>query len=345
MQSPSNAPKRRMREEEASPRQAPGSLTHNDPRQRGQASRGHGLPDLDQSAPVSGLVEPSDAIDVVLHNYKTALRDKARAAAQHDPESDTAGWLQRELMPMLFQGRNLHNVRFYARERLFEIEPVAPPTGGYKVHDRLNHVHETILPGVLIPWQESILGLDLCLAEDGTTLVVGSYDPVVDVSGPRILTFRAGDFYDGGLRLNSHTPAPQRISPWTGVHAFPYLDAGSYDPFRFLPRATPDPAPATTATKAVMQTQPATTSERKRKEPPGGDRVATPPVEEKAEDDDCKICFDAKRDTLATPCGHLCVCRECSDILIENAKQKRQRYVLCPVCRGSVKNFYPVYKV
>ena len=45
--------------------------------------------------------------------------------------------------------------------------------------------------------------------------------------------------------------------------------------------------------------------------------------EEEEEEDECVICMDGKREYLAIPCGHLCLCGKCKDSI----KQ-------CPMCRA-----------
>ncbi|KAH3765143.1 hypothetical protein Pelo_2975 [Pelomyxa schiedti] len=44
---------------------------------------------------------------------------------------------------------------------------------------------------------------------------------------------------------------------------------------------------------------------------------------------ECTICYDAKINTVIVPCGHLCVCFECSKLL----KPKIHK---CPICRTSI---------
>lgn len=46
----------------------------------------------------------------------------------------------------------------------------------------------------------------------------------------------------------------------------------------------------------------------------------------------CKICFDAPRDTLFTPCGHFCSCAACAD-----------RVGTCPLCSATIDTRQRVY--
>jgi hypothetical protein len=65
----------------------------------------------------------------------------------------------------------------------------------------------------------------------------------------------------------------------------------------------------------------------------------------------CKICNEQRIDTLLEPCMHACVCRWCSDILMQQARQERRRHGSglepaevrmsrgqwrCPICRHNV---------
>lgn len=53
-------------------------------------------------------------------------------------------------------------------------------------------------------------------------------------------------------------------------------------------------------------------------------------------DDDCKICFDMKINCVILPCGHLCICMNCS-------RQLSKRSGKCPVCRGPIQQAKQVY--
>ena len=51
----------------------------------------------------------------------------------------------------------------------------------------------------------------------------------------------------------------------------------------------------------------------------------------------CVICMDAKIDTVCVPCGHRCLCVECSDLIM---KQKK-----CPICRSNIDQIIKTYDV
>lgn len=46
----------------------------------------------------------------------------------------------------------------------------------------------------------------------------------------------------------------------------------------------------------------------------------------------CKICFSNKMDVLCQPCGHLCICSNCS-----------KRCLKCPICRKNIKKYVKVF--
>ncbi|XP_052695446.1 E3 ubiquitin-protein ligase cblA-like [Crassostrea angulata] len=51
------------------------------------------------------------------------------------------------------------------------------------------------------------------------------------------------------------------------------------------------------------------------------------------EENQCKICLDSEMDTLFEPCGHLCTCRSCANMLR-----------VCPICRNHIKKLHRVYR-
>ena len=59
------------------------------------------------------------------------------------------------------------------------------------------------------------------------------------------------------------------------------------------------------------------------------------PLKSNVEDDKlCVICVNSIKNTLIYPCGHMCLCEECS----KNPMLKK-----CPMCRGQVLNKVKVY--
>ena len=53
------------------------------------------------------------------------------------------------------------------------------------------------------------------------------------------------------------------------------------------------------------------------------------------ERDQCKICFHYKINTVLIPCGHLCICSDCSEKLTKK---------VCPVCNTSVQMVVKTYQ-
>jgi hypothetical protein len=51
----------------------------------------------------------------------------------------------------------------------------------------------------------------------------------------------------------------------------------------------------------------------------------------------CSICYDAKVDTVIVPCGHLCVCFECSKHLEPPAR--------CPICRIEIEKIIKAFPI
>jgi hypothetical protein len=46
-----------------------------------------------------------------------------------------------------------------------------------------------------------------------------------------------------------------------------------------------------------------------------------------SEDNECAVCFDGPKSHIFTPCGHVCVCKQCADGIMKSTKQ-------CPICRS-----------
>lgn len=49
----------------------------------------------------------------------------------------------------------------------------------------------------------------------------------------------------------------------------------------------------------------------------------------------CVICLSQESDTLIFPCGHLCLCSNCSDVVKTQTK-------MCPVCRTKIQSILPI---
>jgi hypothetical protein len=59
---------------------------------------------------------------------------------------------------------------------------------------------------------------------------------------------------------------------------------------------------------------------------------STPLVEKMFGVKECCVCLDVPPTVLVDPCGHLCLCDTCNEILSVLSNQKR----LCPVCRTPI---------
>jgi hypothetical protein len=56
-----------------------------------------------------------------------------------------------------------------------------------------------------------------------------------------------------------------------------------------------------------------------------------------AEETQCVVCFDAPKDHIIVPCGHMCVCEACAEQLTNT------RTPMCPVCRGPIRETMKVF--
>ena len=64
---------------------------------------------------------------------------------------------------------------------------------------------------------------------------------------------------------------------------------------------------------------------------------AAPAPQSDAEETQCLVCFDAPKDHLIVPCGHMCVCEACAEQLTKT------RTPMCPVCRGPIRETMKVF--
>lgn len=53
--------------------------------------------------------------------------------------------------------------------------------------------------------------------------------------------------------------------------------------------------------------------------------------------DKCPICLDGIKTHIIVPCGHKCLCEECSNLIKNNNKD-------CPICNNKVENIYKVFE-
>lgn len=51
--------------------------------------------------------------------------------------------------------------------------------------------------------------------------------------------------------------------------------------------------------------------------------------EEKEKETECRICYDGKINTICSPCGHACMCRNCGNNYMDDYNQ-------CPICRKKI---------
>jgi hypothetical protein len=54
------------------------------------------------------------------------------------------------------------------------------------------------------------------------------------------------------------------------------------------------------------------------------------PPEPAAEETLCVVCFDAPKDHIIIPCGHVCVCQACANLLTQREEPS------CPICRTAI---------
>lgn len=54
--------------------------------------------------------------------------------------------------------------------------------------------------------------------------------------------------------------------------------------------------------------------------------------------EDCVVCMADGKTHLLAPCGHVCVCGNCSQVLL-------MQYANCPICRTPISAAYKVFNV
>eukprot|EP01114_Cavostelium_apophysatum_P002560 TRINITY_DN1227_c0_g1_i1.p1 TRINITY_DN1227_c0_g1~~TRINITY_DN1227_c0_g1_i1.p1 ORF type:complete len:425 (+),score=107.88 TRINITY_DN1227_c0_g1_i1:59-1333(+) len=96
------------------------------------------------------------------------------------------------------------------------------------------------------------------------------------------------------------------------------------------PAVVPPPAAAAAANDDADGQSPA------KKQKTEHDNASSSSSNSKEEEDDskeCKVCMDNPINTVLVPCGHLCVCESCSQLLTKN-----KHSALCPICKGKIKS-------
>jgi hypothetical protein len=60
---------------------------------------------------------------------------------------------------------------------------------------------------------------------------------------------------------------------------------------------------------------------------------------EQDDENSCVICMESVADWVLLPCGHICMCRACSQTILSSSNK------LCPLCRVQVENTIKTYGV
>jgi len=58
------------------------------------------------------------------------------------------------------------------------------------------------------------------------------------------------------------------------------------------------------------------------------------------ENNECVVCMDAPRQCAFVPCGHMCVCKSCSDVIMKDTGRPE-----CPICGRGIESVLVIYTV
>ncbi|KAJ1647668.1 hypothetical protein LPJ64_000973 [Coemansia asiatica] len=69
-----------------------------------------------------------------------------------------------------------------------------------------------------------------------------------------------------------------------------------------------------------------------------GEGVSTSTSGSGADENLCKICWDAATNVVFTPCGHLCTCLGCTETIMKRERRE------CPICREFIRDYIRVFR-
>ena len=73
-----------------------------------------------------------------------------------------------------------------------------------------------------------------------------------------------------------------------------------------------------------------------------GNAMAPPAGTKPNEETSCVVCCDENRSHVLIPCGHLCLCAGCSEMLFTTARIVGET-PLCPMCRAPCEHAMRIY--